>query len=133
MRTAEAAGCDALLLSDPATDIFNANVVRASQGALFSLTVGTGRPEEVVAWLHSHDIAIVTLTPEAKIPIWEADLTEPTAFVVGSEDCGLGRAWKSAAKCRLQIPMAGRSDSLNVSATAAIALFEAVRQRRSRR
>ena len=131
LRSAAAAGADALVLADPVTDVFNPNAVRASMGALFTVPVGVGTTAEVVAWAHERGLRLVVTSPAATTAHWDAPLAEPTAVVIGSEANGVEDAWFRAADERVTVPMADHDgvDSLNASATAAVVLFEAVRQR----
>jgi TrmH family RNA methyltransferase len=129
LRTADAAGVTAVIAADPVTDWANPNVVRASKGTVFSVPVASASTAEVFAWLDEHALALVAAAPDGDVPLTAADLTGPTAIVVGSEARGLPAAWLARARTRLRIPMSGRADSLNVSASAAILLYEAVRQR----
>jgi len=128
IRTANAAGADALILSEPKTDIFNPNVIRASQGAFFSTPFATTDNVTLVDYLERRSIQPLPLTPEGRKNLWEAPLTHPTALILGSEEAGLSRDWREGFT-GYHLPMSGVSDSLNVSATVAVALFEAVRQR----
>jgi len=130
LRSADAAGVDAVVVCDPVTDLFNPQVVRNSQGALFSVPVAVAAPEEARGYLRSKKIAIVATSPDAKLDYWEVDLRAPAAIVVGGEKDGLTPFWIEAATARARIPMAGQADSLNVAAAATLVLFEAVRQRR---
>jgi TrmH family RNA methyltransferase len=129
LRTADAAGVDGLIVSDPATDLVNANVIRASRGTLFTLPVAVAKTSAVLPWLREHRIQIVAATPAASITYTEVDLRTPTALVVGAEDSGLSQAWLDAADVLVRIPMAGKINSLNVSTSAAVLVYEAVRQR----
>ncbi|MBQ7268653.1 MAG: RNA methyltransferase [Bacteroidales bacterium] len=129
LRSADAAGADAVLVCNPLTDIYNPNTVRASLGALFSLPVCCCRSNEAIAFLKERGIRILTAQLQDSNPYYGVDMTTGTALVVGSEAQGLGDAWRLAADAHILIPMSGIVDSLNVSASAAILLFEAVRQR----
>jgi len=133
LRTADAAGADAVVVPTPAggkgTDIHNPNVIRASLGACFTVpTVATGN-DEAIRWLKQRGIAIVAATPAAEALYTDTDLTGPVAVAVGSEARGLSDAWLAAADRRVRIPMAGEVDSLNLSASAALLMYEVVRQR----
>lgn len=130
LRTADSAGCDALIVCDPITDVFNPNVVRSSQGAVFSVPVAVCASAEAVAWLRSKGIRTLATSPAATMAFWDADCRGPSALVLGSEKDGLSEFMLGSADGRISIPQAGLSDSLNVSSAAAIVLFEAVRQRR---
>lgn len=133
LRTAEAAGADAVLAADPATDPFNPNTVRASLGTLFRVPLAVADSAAAVAWLQSRGIRILAATPAGAVPHWEADMRGPAALVVGSEQYGLSEVWLEAADHRVVIPMPGSVDSLNAAMAAGILLFEAVRQRSAAR
>ena len=131
LRTAEAAGVDAVVAASPVTDWANPNVVRASKGTLFAVPVAHAPAAEVVAWLRERGLRIVVATPDAERLVTEVDLTGPTALVVGTEHDGVSAAVKTAADDLVRLPMAGRVNSLNVATAAAISVYEAVRQRLS--
>lgn len=131
LRTADAAGCRAVIVCDPTTDPFNPNVVRASTGALFTVPLAIGSSIEAVEWLNEHQVRILATTPEATVLHHDADLTGAVAVVIGSEQFGLTEVWLKAADAHIRMPMAGMADSLNAAMAAGIALFEAVRQRTS--
>ncbi|MBU1694601.1 MAG: RNA methyltransferase [Verrucomicrobia bacterium] len=133
LRSADAAGANAVLVCDPTTDINNPNVVRASIGTLFSLPVVEAAPEAALAWLRARGIRVLAATPHAEQEYTRADMTGGTAIVVGSEQYGLKPFWMEHADLKVRIPMLGQADSLNVSAAATLLLFEAVRQRREKR
>lgn len=132
LRIADAAGVDALILCDPRTDIYNPNVVRASIGTLFSVQVGMAGSLEVLSWLQHKGIRpyAAALAPQA-IPYTQVDFCLPSAIVVGTESDGLSPLWLGACPDHIIIPMQGRADSLNVSVSAAIIVYEAIRQRNS--
>ena len=131
LRTAEAAGVDAVVAASPVTDWANPNVVRASKGTLFAVPVAHAPAVEVVAWLRERGLQVVVATPDAERLVTEVDLTGPTALVVGTEHHGVTEAVKGAADVLVRLPMAGRVNSLNVATAAAISVYEAVRQRLS--
>jgi RNA methyltransferase, TrmH family len=129
LRSADAAGCDAIIVCDPVTDIFNPNVVRASTGVLFSVPLVVEEGTRVLAWLKGKGIRTVATTPGAETIYTAADLRGPLALIMGSEQYGLSDFWLENADLPVRIPMAGQADSLNVAMATIIALFEAVRQR----
>jgi len=129
LRSADAAGVDAVLVCDPVTDLFNPNVVRSSTGVLFSVPVVVADSAEVRAWLRDQGIRAVATTPAAPALYTESDLRGPLAIIMGSEQYGLSEFWLKESDLLVRIPMAGQADSLNVAMAAIIALFEAVRQR----
>ncbi|HMT31305.1 MAG TPA: RNA methyltransferase [Dermatophilaceae bacterium] len=132
LRTADAAGVDAVIAADAVTDWGNPNVVRASKGTVFSVPVASDTTAATVAWAQRHGIRMVVTTPETEVRYTDVDLTGPVAIVVGAEKHGVSQALLDAGE-RVRIPMSGKANSLNVAAAAAIVLFEAVRQRTSKR
>ena len=129
LRTADAAGVDAVVCCEPHTDWGNPNVVRASKGALFTVPVAQAGSDEAIDWLRRRRIAIVVATPEAPVVYTAVDLTAPVAIVVGAEQPGLTGRWRAAADLAVAIPMSGRVNSLNVATATALLVYEAVRQR----
>ncbi len=129
LRTADAAGVGAVIAADPVTDWGNPNVVRASKGTVFAVPCVAVTTGETLAWLTEHDITVVATTPDTDTAYTDVDLTGPLAVAVGAEQTGLTDELLAAATHRVRIPMAGQADSLNVAASAAIVLYEAVRQR----
>lgn len=129
LRSADAAGADAVIVCDRCTDIYNPNVVRASTGVLFSMPVVECTSREGLEFLRSLGFKTLAATPHAEALHYEVDLTGRVALVVGNEQFGLTDTWMNEADLKVRIPMLGRADSLNVSAATTILLFEAVRQR----
>ncbi len=129
LRSADGAGVTGLILTGEGTDLYNPNTVRASLGTVFSVPVATASAADTIDWLRSRDISIAISTPDADLLYTEADLTGRCALVLGSESHGAGDEWIEAADIRLAIPMRGLADSLNVSASASILAYEALRQR----
>jgi len=129
LRSADAAGVDAVICCDPITDLFNPNVVRSSTGVLFTMPAITTSTGKAIRWLKSKCIRSVATTPHAIDLHTQADLHGPLAVVMGSEQFGLSDTWLDACSTKVRIPMAGQADSLNVAMATLITLFEAVRQR----
>lgn len=129
LRTCDGVGVDAVLVCDPKTDIYNPNVIRSSTGIIFSLPVVCTTAEEIYSFLKSKKIKICASSPKAPKMYTQAVLQGPWALVLGSEDQGLSDFWLLAADMTVKIPMKGHADSLNVSISAAIILYEALRQR----
>lgn len=129
LRSADAAGADAVIICDPLTDLYNPNLIRASIGAIFSRQVVAATSEETIAWLKVHGICILTAQLQDSSLYYDTPMTGPTAIVMGTESTGLTDIWRKAADRHIRIPMLGQLDSLNVSVSAAILLYEAVRQR----
>jgi RNA methyltransferase, TrmH family len=129
IRTAAAAGADAVIISDSQTDIYGPNVIRASRGAVFSEQIAVSATARVIIWLKTHKIKIYAAAPLAGMFHTEPDYTGPSAIVIGAEHEGLSEQWLKVADKKISIPMAGGIDSLNASVSAAIVIYEAVRQR----
>ncbi len=129
LRSADGAGADAVIAADARTDLFNPNAVRASLGTIFALPVAAGSSADVLAWLRGRGMRIVTTRVEAQASYTETDLTGPVAIVMGGEADGLTPVWDGPDVTAVSLPMLGVADSLNVSTTAAILLYEARRQR----
>ena len=131
LRSADAAGADAVLCCDPLTDLWNPNLIRASVGAVFTVPCVACSSQEAIAWLKARGIRILTAQLQDSSLYYDCDMTAGTAIVMGTEATGLTQQWREAADAHIRIPMLGRLDSLNVSVSAAILLFEAVRQRQN--
>ena len=129
LRSADAAGADAVLICDPLTDLYNPNLIRASIGAVFTVPTVAVSSEDAIAFLKAKNIQILTAQLQDSSLYYDVDMRKGTAIVMGTEATGLTNPWRQAASAHIRIPMLGRLDSLNVSVSAAILLFEAVRQR----
>ncbi|MBA2720826.1 MAG: RNA methyltransferase [Chloroflexi bacterium] len=129
LRSADAAGVNAVIAADPRTDLFNPNAIRASIGTIFALPVVAATSADVLAWLTERGIRPLATVVEATTRYTDVDLRGPVAIVLGSEAGGLSDAWRAPEVSPIAIPMRGLADSLNVSIAAAVVLFEAVRQR----
>lgn len=131
LRSADGAGAHAVLLCGAGTDPFNPNVLRASRGAFFTVPTVAAPAPEVLDFCRERGLRTVATAPDAPAPWDGLDYTDGTAFLLGAEDTGLTPGFRAAAQATVSLPMAGVGDSLNVSTTAAIMLYEAVRQRRT--
>ena len=131
LRSADAAGADAVIVCDPLTDLYNPNLIRSSIGGIFTVPVAAASSEEAIRWLKERGIRILTAQLQDSLPYYDTDMRQGTAIVMGTESTGLTPLWRQAADAHIMIPMLGRLDSLNVSVSAAILLYEAVRQRQS--
>ncbi|MBQ0086104.1 MAG: RNA methyltransferase [Bacteroidales bacterium] len=129
LRTADAAGVDAVFICDPLTDLYNPNLIRASLGAIFSVPTVCCTSQEAFSVIKSAGIRILTAQLQDSELYYDTDMTCGTALVFGTEDKGLTDFWRERSDAKIRIPMAGMMDSLNVSVSAAILCFEAVRQR----
>jgi len=131
LRSADAAGADAVLICDPLTDLFNPNLIRSSIGAVFTVPCVACSSAEAIAWLKANGIQILTAQLQDSSWYYDTDMKRGTAIVIGTEATGLTKPWRLVADAHIKIPMLGQLDSLNASVSAAILLFEAVRQRNS--
>ena len=131
LRSADAAKADAVIVCDPLTDLYNPNLIRSSIGAIFTVPCVACSSEECIRFLKSKGIRILTAQLQDSELYYETDMTCGTAIVMGTESTGLTNVWRRAADAHIRIPMLGQLDSLNVSVSAAILLFESVRQRLS--
>ncbi len=129
LRSADAAGVDAVMVCDPLTDLYNPNLIRSSIGAVFTMPCVACASQECIAFLKAQGIAILTAQLQDSHLYYDTDMCRGTAIVMGTESTGLTDQWRQAADAHIRIPMLGQLDSLNVAASAAILMFEAVRQR----
>jgi TrmH family RNA methyltransferase len=129
LRTADAAGIDAVFIANPKTDLYNPNIIRSSVGCLFTTSIATGTTSEIISFLKKRNINIYGAALTASVEYQTIDFKKPTAIVVGTEATGLTNEWLENTTKNIIIPMRGAIDSMNVSVSAAIILFEAVRQR----
>ena len=129
LRTSDAAGIDAVIICDPQTDFYNANVVRSSLGCVFTKQLATASTEEAVTWLKKNKVNIYCTYLKASRPYHEVDFKTSAAIVMGTESTGLSDEWVKNSDANIIIPMQGAIDSMNVSTAAAVVVFEAVRQR----
>ena len=119
-----------MIVADARTDLFNPNAIRASLGTMFSVPVAAATAAEVQTFLRELGLAMVAARVDAVRDYTEVDYTGPTAIVLGSEAAGLSELWRASDVEAVRLPMQGVADSLNVSATAAVLFYEALRQRR---
>lgn len=129
LRTADAAGLDAVLIANPKSDLYNPNIIRSSVGCVFTTQIGVGSTNEIITFLKNQGISIRCAALSASKNYMESNLTGPLAIVVGTESTGLSDEWLDNSDENLIIPMRGEIDSMNVSVSAAILIFEAMRQR----
>jgi len=131
MRSADAVGLDAVITADGGTDRYNPNAIRASAGTIFALPLIAATREEALTWLRSHDFRVLAARVDGAVDYTAASFAGRCAIVVGSEAQGLSEAWHSGDVVSVKLPMRGRGDSLNVSVTAAVLFYEALRQRQA--
>ncbi len=129
LRTADAANIDAVFIANPKTDLYNSNVIRSSVGCIFTNQIAVGSSQEIISFLQKNNVNIYAATLQNSNEYYKEDYKKATAIVVGTEDKGLTQIWRDKAIQNINIPMQGEIDSMNVSVSAAIILFEAKRQR----
>lgn len=129
LRTADAAGVDAVIVCDPQTDFYNPNVVRSSLGCVFTQPIASATTDETISWLRNLGLSIYCTYLQASKPYHEVDYRGPSAIVMGTEATGLSAAWVKQSNANIIIPMQGTIDSMNVSTATAVVVFEACRQR----
>ncbi|MDC6389863.1 TrmH family RNA methyltransferase [Maribacter sp. PR1] len=129
LRTADAANLDAVFIANPKTDLYNPNIIRSSVGCVFSGNIILSDTSSIIAFLKERDINIFCAALTASKRYTTVAYTKPTAIIVGTEHSGLSEEWLSSSSQNIIIPMEGKIDSMNVSVSAAILIFEAKRQR----
>ena len=131
LRSADAANATGVIVCDPLTDLYNPNLIRSSIGAIFTVPTVACTSQQCISFLKEHGIQILTAQLQDSHLYYDTPMLGPTAIVMGTESTGLTDVWRQAADAHIRIPMLGQLDSLNVSVSAAILLFEAVRQRQA--
>ncbi len=129
LRSADAAGVDAVLVADGGTDLYNPNTIRASLGTVFRPNICECATAAAIDWLREKKLPIIAARPDAERLYTEIDFAQGAAIVLGSEAAGLSEAWRAVDITPVRLPMHGIADSLNVSTTAAVLFYEALRQR----
>ena len=132
LRTADAANVDAVFIADPKSDLYNTNIIRSSVGCVFTNQIAQGSSEEIITFLQKNKINIYAATLQNSNEYYKQDFTNSAAIIVGTEATGLSNSWRTVATQHINIPMQGKIDSMNVSVSAAIVIYEAVRQRKSK-
>lgn len=129
LRTADAANLDAVIIANPKGDLYNPNIIRSSVGCVFTNQIGVGTTEEVIGFLRKKNIAMYCAALTASEKYTKVEFYEASAIIVGTEATGLSSEWLKNSTKNIIIPMEGEIDSMNVSVSAAIVIFEAKRQR----
>jgi len=129
LRTADAANLDAVLIANPKGDLYNPNIIRSSIGCLFTNNIAVGSTSDIITFLKDRNIDIYCAALSGSEHYTKVNFTKASAIVVGTESTGLSNEWLEAAAQNIIIPMEGEIDSMNVSVSAAILIFEAKRQR----
>jgi TrmH family RNA methyltransferase len=128
LRTADAAGATAVLVSDPISEIWNPNAIRASLGAMFTVPIAVSSSVDLRKWLGERSICCYAARTENGSDYSQVHFARKSAIIIGSEAYGLEDRWKSEEITPVHIPMYGKIDSLNASVTCSILLFELIRQ-----
>lgn len=131
VRTADAVGASAVIVADEATDLYNPNAIRASLGTIFAVPVCAAGSLQTLAWLRRRRLQILALRVDGAVSYTQVSYRVPTAIILGSEAHGLSDFWRGPDVTAVALPMKGVADSLNVAATAAVVLYEALRQRQA--
>jgi RNA methyltransferase, TrmH family len=129
LRTADAAGIDAVIICDPRIDFYNPNVIRSSIGCVFTNQIASASSEDTIQWLRKNGVSIYCTYLKASKPYYEVVYTNSSAIIMGTEAVGLSDTWIENSNDNIIIPMQGKIDSMNVSTAAAVVVFEACRQR----
>lgn len=129
LRTADAAGVDAVFIANPKTDVYNPNIIRSSVGCVFTTNIATGSTTEIIDFLNDNNIQMYGAALTASVEYQTIDYKQSSAIIVGTEATGLSEEWLNNTNQNIIIPMRGAIDSMNVSVSAAIIVFEAIRQR----
>lgn len=130
IRTCDATGVDAIIVNEPKSDIFSPNVIRASLGSIFAKQIVVAGRGETKKWLKANKISTFATTPHTQTDYLDVDYSKPSAIIIGTEHEGISEDWINDVDHKIRIEMKGNIDSLNASVSAAVVLFEAVRQRR---
>jgi TrmH family RNA methyltransferase len=130
IRTADAVGADAVIILPGTCDVYMQKTIRATAGSIFNIPIVHATVDEFSGWLRAHKILLAVTTVDSEKSFFEADLISPVAIVFGNEAHGVHKEFMKAADMALKIPLYGKAESLNVATSAAVCLYEAVRQRR---
>lgn len=131
VRTADAAGADAVVILPGTCDAFMPKAVRATAGSIFTIPLVYTEADVLLKWLRTQRVKLVITAPEGGLSVFEAPLTGALAVTFGNEAHGVSRKLRDAADIALKIPIYGRAESLNVATSAAVCLYEIVRQRQT--
>ena len=132
IRTADATGADAVIILPGSCDPLLPKVVRATAGSVFNIPLVSAESHLLLRWLKEKVITLFVADVNATASIFEADLRKPLAFALGNEARGMSESLRKAGGVFVKIPVWGKAESLNVATSAAICLYEAVRQRGAR-
>ena len=129
LRTADAAGLDGLIIANPKTELYNPNAIRSSLGSIFTMQIATASTDDIIRYLKINNIKIFSTFVKKSVNYLDVDYSEACAIVVGTESSSLSKSWMIESDKLISIPMRGKMDSLNLSVSAAIVIFEGLKQR----
>jgi len=129
IRTADAAGCDGVILVGQTCDPFSIEAVRATMGSLFAVPLATATPDEFFGWRDDGTLRIIAASMHGDHPHHEATYGDRICILLGNEQTGLPAEVESACDELVRIPMAGRAESLNLAIAAGVMIYEAWRAR----
>jgi TrmH family RNA methyltransferase len=128
-RLVDNAGADGVIVCDMRADIYNSESIRSSVGTFFSINILQASTKEAIEWCKGHNIKTLATSPEGAKMYTNIDLKGSIAIIMGTEYAGLSDAWMEKADMKIKIPMFGQANSLSVTASTAVVLYEAIRQR----
>lgn len=123
IRTADAAGAAGVVLLDESTDPYAPAAVKASMGSVFAVPVVPATSEQFAAWAGERRLPLVATSGYAAVSLWETELPQPCALLMGNEGDGLPQHWLDRADLRIKIPMTGTAESLNLAVATGVALY----------
>ncbi|MEM7454163.1 MAG: TrmH family RNA methyltransferase [Planctomycetota bacterium] len=129
IRSADGAGCSAVILADCQTGPLHPNSIRNSVGTVFSMPMAAATASRTLSWMHNRQIKPFAAIVDGSDSVFETDLTGSSALILGNEAAGLSEIWRTPDVNAIALPMLGTADSLNVAASGAIMIYEARRQR----
>ena len=129
IRTAAAAGCSGVFLTEGSADLYAGKTVRASMGALFHIPCFQVSASEVMAFCRNQNMKMFIADGSSSLSYTQTDISRDCLFVFGNEGAGVSAPYVNSLAEKIKIPITGRTESLNVSAAAAVILFESARQR----
>lgn len=132
IRTADAAGVDAVILLPGCCNAFSPKVIRSTAGSIFTIPIVYAESDTLLSWLRTRQVQLAVTDVSADNNIFKSDLRKAVAIVFGNEAHGVSSRLKMAADSFITIPILGKAESLNVATSAAICLYEGVRQRTER-
>ena len=129
LRTADAAGLDGLIIANPKTELYNPNAIRSSLGSIFTMQIATASTDEIIRFLKKNNVKIFSTFVKNSKNYLNINYRQACAIIVGKECSSLSESWLLESDELISIPMKGKMDSLNLSVSAAIVIFEGLKQR----